>query len=287
MPVLGIDVGGTNIDIGLVSEEKILKEFSLPTEADKGKDVFLNNLLKAIETVRTKNTSAIGLGFPGSLDLDKGLSLKSPNLPIKNFPIRDFISDKFKLPVYLNNDANCFVLGEALFGAAKGYKNVLGLTLGTGIGGGIVINKKIFTGKSNAGEFGHITIDYNGWPCNCGSLGCFEEYASARGIMRIARKVSVISPLEVQKEAKKGNTEALRVWEDVGFYIGIGVANLVKAFDPDVIVIGGKISKAYRFFHKKMKETAKKYSFIGIPPIVKSKLGTTAAILGAAALCKQ
>jgi len=286
MTVIGVDVGGTNIDVGLVSRGKILKEYAIPSEAHKGRHIFLENLLEAIKNLKTKDTVAVGLGFPGALDIKKGICITSPNLPIKNFQIRDFIENKLLLPVFMNNDANCFALGEAVYGAGKDYRNVVGITFGTGIGSGIILDKKLYEGRSNAGEFGHMTIDYNGWPCKCGSLGCFEEYCGSRGVMRLAKRISVISPKEVYIQAKKGNADAKKVWEDYGFYLGIGLANVAEALDPDAIILGGKISNAYTFFKDTMKETAEKFSFVGVPPIVKNKLGTKAAILGAAELCR-
>jgi len=285
--IIGVDFGGTNIMAGLILNNKIIKKTEVKTEASKGKNAVIKNLIKAINSVMTKNVAGIGIGSPGPLDYRKGIIVKPKNIPLKNVNLKKVLEKKFKIPVVIDNDANCFTLGEALYGSGKNYDCVIGLTIGTGVGGGIVINKKIFHGRMNAGELGHTSINFNGIKCNCGNIGCIEEYVSARGIMRLAKGLKAKTPLEVYNLALKGNKKAIKVFEKMGFYLGIAAANFVNIFDPDIIIIGGGISNAWEFFSKSMKNTVKERCVVNKNPIIiKSRL-KDAAIVGAASLVKK
>jgi glucokinase len=276
--VLGIDIGGTTIKAGLVSSSgKIISKLNIPTGT--GFDNILKNICSVINHFN-KKYNAIGIGIPGVVD--KGVVKYSPNLPFKNFYIKKILEKKFNKPVFVDNDANCFVLGEALYGAGKGNYCVVGLTLGTGIGGGIVINKKIFHGKGGASEPGHITINFNGPLSRCGNKGCLETYVSKRGIIKESKN---IDPRELFILARKGNKKAVKIWNKIGFYLGLGITNIANVLDPNIVVIGGNIANAWLFFSPSMKETIKKHAFIKGTKVVKSKLGENAAILGAASLC--
>jgi len=189
--------------------------------------------------------------------------------------------------VFVDNDANCFALGEAVYGSGKKHNCVIGLTIGTGVGGGIVINKKVLHGRLNAGELGHMTIKFDGRKARSCNNGDVEEYVSTRGIMRTAKGLNVKTPFDIYKLALCGNKKALKSFEETGFYLGIAVANFVNIFDPDVVIIGGGISHAWIFFSKSMKKTVKERAYVNKNPIiVKSKL-KDAAILGAASLVKK
>ncbi|MBU4283814.1 MAG: ROK family protein [Nanoarchaeota archaeon] len=284
--VIGVDLGGTNIRAGLVLGSKLIKKVEVKTEPNKGKNAVIKNLIKAISSVMTKDVAGIGIGSPGPLDYKKGLIIITKNIPLKKVNLKKVLEKKFRVPVFVDNDANCFTLGEALYDSGKKHDCVIGLTIGTGVGGGIVINKKIFHGRMNAGELGHTSINFNGIKCNCGNIGCLEEYVSARGIMRLAKALRAKTPLDVYNLALKGNKKAISVFEKMGFYLGVGLTNFVNIFDPDIIVIGGKISNAWKFFSKSMKKTIKEKAYVNKNPIiVKSKL-KYAAILGAASLVK-
>jgi len=283
---IGVDLGGTNIRAGLVLGNKIIKKTEVKTEANKGKNAVVKNIVKAINNVMAKDVKGIGIGSPGPLNYKKGIIINPKNIPFKNINLKVILEKKFRVPIFVDNDANCFALGEALYGSGKNHDCVIGLTIGTGVGGGIVINKKIFHGRMNAGELGHTSIDFNRIKCNCGNIGCLEEYVSARGVMRLAKGLKAKNPLEVYKLALNGNKKAIRVFEKMGFYFGIAVTNFVNIFDPDIIIVGGKISNSWKFFSKSMKDTVKKRCVVNKnPKIIKSKL-KHAAILGSASLIK-
>ena len=285
--IIGVDLGGTNIRAGLVLCNKVIKKVEVKTEPDKEKTIVIKNLVNAISRVMTKNVAGIGIGSPGPLDYRKGLIIRTKNIPIEKVNLKKILEKKFNVPVFVDNDANCFALGEAVYGAGKKFDAVVGLTLGTGVGGGIIIEKKIFHGRNDAGELGHTTINFNGIKCNCGNIGCLEEYVSTRGIMRLAKGLKAKTPLDVYNLALKGNKKAINVFEKMGFYLGIAVANFVNIFDPDVVIIGGGISNAWKFFSKSMKKIVEERAYVNKNPIiVKSRL-EHAAILGAASLIRR
>ncbi len=272
MALIGVDLGGTNIRAGLVLGSKVIKKAEIKTEPDKGKTIVIKNLVKAINNVMTKDVIGIGIGSPGPLDYRKGLIIRTKNIPLERVNLKKILEKKFNVPVFVDNDANCFALGDAVYGAGKKFDAVVGLTLGTGVGGGIIIGKKIFHGRNDAGELGHTTINFNGIKCNCGNIGCIEEYVSARGIMRLAKGLKAKTPLDVYNLALKGNKKAIKVFEKTGFYLGVGVANFVNIFDPDVIIIGGGISNAWRFFSKSMKKTVKERCVVNKNPTINNSI---------------
>lgn len=286
--VVGLDIGGTNLDAGLILNNKIIRKVSLPAQSSKGKRVVINNIIKTIEKVKhKKRISGIGVGSPGPLDYKKGIVLNTPNISLKNVNIVKTLRNKFKTRVKLDNDANCFVLGEAVFGAGKAHNTVFGLTLGTGVGAGIVINKKIFHGRENASEFGHSTINFKGPKDKAKIPGSVEIYCSSQGIMKIAKelKLKARSSKQVYDLVLKGNKKARKVFERMGFYLGISLANAVCILDPDIIIVGGKVADSWRFFNKSMKKSLKKHSVLRPPKVVKARL-SNATILGASQLLK-
>ncbi len=279
--IIGIDLGGTNIKTALVTPKgKIIKKYETATQVNKGTKTVINNIISSVNKVKSGKIIGIGIGSPGPLDYKKGSITKSVNLPFKNLHLKKIIQNKFHLPTFLDNDANCFTLAEAVFGQGKKYENVAGITLGTGIGGGIVINKKIYHGRNNAAELGHITINYEGPKSKCGNNGCIETHVAARGITAIHKGSE---PYAINMLAFRGDKKAIETYKKMGYYLGIGLTNIIYALDPDIIVIGGKIANAWKFFSKTMEKTVKERYFSNPCPIVKSKL-KDAGILGAAAL---
>jgi len=299
---LGCDFGATWIKAGLVSQTgSIISEIREETKAFLGQAGVLARLELIILTLlqRAKNQPVLGLGLgsPGPIDFAKGLVKNPPNLPgWRNVPLKNILSKKFHLPLFLDNDANCALLGEQWRGAAKGRKNAILLTVGTGIGGAALINGEIYRGASGAAsEFGHIIIDKSASEkCGCGHYGCLESLASATAMSHKMKKVlnqgrksaihksEKIDSLAIYQAAKKGDKLAIEVLTDAGRNLGLGVKNLINIFEPEVIVISGQLVKAQKYFWPAMRKEVKKNCLIKGVPMVKAKLGDNAGLLGAA-----
>jgi glucokinase len=264
---LGIDLGGTNIKYGIVDQNGTHSKFSsVPTPQINS----INNILDTINTIiekskkkcksQKKTLQAIGMGVPALVDPDNGLILNAPNLKIKDFPIAREIQKKAEIPVFIDNDANVMLEGEMWLGAAAGLKDAILLTLGTGVGGAILCGGKLIHGSRGvAGEIGHMVIDINGNKCNCGNHGCFEGYASATALVRLAREILEIkghdlskSSLDISNLTAKGifdaallnDPVAIYATEQFSEYLGIGIANLVNIFNPYAVILSGGVVKA-------------------------------------------
>ncbi len=286
--IIGVDVGGTSIRAGLVAKGLIISSVILKTEVNKGQKRVIDNIVRAITTLSEKiedEIIVVGIGVPGVLDLRKGIIKCSPNLPFKDTPLASIISKRIGKQICVDNDANCFALAETRYGAAQNKRNVIGITLGTGVGSGLIIHGKVYHGVSSGPELGHTTINFNGPKANCNNNGCVEEYVSIRGILGRAKGLNIKTPKDLFELAEQGNKKAIKAWQETGFYLGIAAANFANAFDPDVIVIGGNIANAWKFFSKEMDKTVKKRALNNQIKVVKSKLGDQAGILGAACLC--
>lgn len=280
--IIGIDVGGTFIKIGLVSAGgRIIARRKIPTPPRADYRVIFN-------AIKDFEAAGIGIGVPGFVNTDKGIVHKLVNIKgWDNVPLQRLLEKAAGMPVRIDNDVNCMVLGEVAFGIAKGKRNVFGITLGTGVGGGIVIDGRIYRGSSfTAGEVGHVTVVKDGPRCNCGNRGCLEALVGNR---RIIAKGGM-SPQELEAQAKRGNKKAIRIWQEAGEYIGIVLAGIVNVLNPELIVIGGGIAKAGDLIMKPIRNAIKKRAVPIARDIVKikfSKLGDDAGVLGAAALMKQ
>jgi len=285
MVSVGVDVGGTNIVAGKVNRGSIVKISTRKTEASKGKKAVFNNLVGAIRDVLDKSVTEIGIGHPGPLDIKRGVIGNAVNLPMKGMALREMIHKEFSLPTKLDNDANCFALGEAMYGKGKGKSTVLGMTLGTGVGSGLVLNGKIFHGRSNALELGHTSIDFNGRKARCGNTGCLERYASTVGLRESAKEYGfkITDGEQIAGMARKGNPIAKKIWKEFGMFLGVGLANFANTFDPDIIIIGGNITRSWDLFSKQAISEMKKRALFTPCPVVKSTL-KNAAVVGAAAL---
>jgi len=283
--VIGVDIGGTTIKAGLFSRNlELLKKTEIATESDKGQKKVVSNILDAISLVFDKKVVAIGVGSPGPLDAKKGIILNPVNLPLRNVSIKKIIEEKFRRKTILENDASSFALGHALKGQGKNKSVVLGITIGTGIGGGLVIDKHLYRGRGNALEIGHTTIKFDGNHSLAGNRGSIESYISSAAIKKGPGKNS--SSFEIFKRAEKGSKEAKRIFNDMGFYLGIFVTNMLYTFDPDIIIIGGKRANAWHYFEKEMMKQVK-IRYFGKPcPIVKSKIKGM-GMVGAAALANK
>lgn len=305
--VVGIDLGGTKISGAVASfDGNIISQYTLPTKAEEGEMAVLERIITVAEKVivdfkvNREKIVAIGIGSPGPLDAKEGKIITTPNLPFKNFNIVKPLKDKFNIPVYLDNDGNAAAIGEYVFGAGKGTSNMVFITVSTGIGGGAVLNGKIYRGNtSNALEIGHMTLEKDGPRCNCGNYGCAEALASGTAIGRAAREEVAkgadtslascenITSYEVFKEAEKGDAVAQKVLDKALSYLGICVANIVTSFDPEVVVIGGGVSKGGNIVFEKVKEVVSDRCFKSMAEstkIVPAALGTDAGVIGAVAL---
>lgn len=305
--VIGIDLGGTKISTALSTfEGEVVEKVVISTNAKEGEIPVLNRIIGTVESVLEQakvdvaEVETIGIGSPGPLDAKKGVIISTPNLPFKDFNVTKPLMDKFDVPVYLDNDANVATIGEFMFGAGKGKSNVVYFTVSTGVGGGAVLNGNIYRGNTcNALEIGHTTVAPNGPRCNCGNVGCLEAVASGtaigkRGMEAVATNVETslksyekVTSYEVFKEAEKGDQVAKDIVEDALNYLGIGVANAVSIFDPEVIIIGGGVTQVGDILFNKVREVVKKRCFksmVEACEIVPAGLGTDAGVIGAVAL---
>lgn len=297
---IGVDLGGTSIKFGICAEDgNILKEFQRPTRADQPDDVILTDLgaaiNEALKYAKSQNLAitCVGIGTPGTVDVEGGiLTGNSPNFKHwDNVPVKARLEQVLKIPVWVDNDANVMAYGEACFGAGVGKKDIVCLTLGTGIGGGIILGGKQFRGTDCAGtEIGHMSIRYDGIPCRCGGYGCWEKYASATAMIahynRLNPKNTVSSTIDIFSAYGKNEQSAVQVVDEEIKLVAVGIANLINIFNPEMIIVGGGVSEAGDWFIEKI---AQHTALIAIKPamknvkIVRAKLGNKAGLLGAAA----
>jgi glucokinase len=319
--IIGVDLGGTNIVAGAMTTDgsRHLAMRSIPTNAAAGDEAVAERIVGLVEGVildAISETGAsrsdfigIGVGAPGPLDRENGIVLVAPNLGWKDFPLRDRVQERLRLPTTLDNDANCATFGEWWQGAARGGRNVVGLTIGTGIGGGLIIDGQLFHGSSDmAGEIGHTTIDVNGRHCKCGNYGCLEAYASGPAIATRAREVLVreesasampqlvngrleqITAQTVYDAAKQGDQVANEIVRDTARYLGAGIANLLNTFNPDVVVVAGGVTAAGDALFVPLRAEVRRRAFVPAVRavrIVSGELPGTAGVVGAAASFKQ
>ena len=306
--VIGIDLGGTKISSALSDlEGNIVAKYTVPTDAFEGEAPVLGRIIESVEAVvvdgkiTINEVKAIGIGSPGPLDAKEGIIITTPNLPFKNFNLVRPLKEKFNVPVYLDNDANVATIGEFMFGAGKGTENMIFFTVSTGVGGGAILNGKIYRGStSNALEIGHSTVaSETGMRCNCGNVGCLEAVSSGTAIARRAReavltnvetslkKYDTVTSYEVFVESAAGDKVATEIRDLALNYLGIGVDNAIAIFDPDMVVIGGGVSKAGQVVFDKVQEVVNQRCFKSMAKhckIVEAGLGTDAGVVGAVAL---
>lgn len=312
---LGIDLGGTNVKAGLVDENNaVLFKSSVPTGVADGNDAVVDNIVKACAIVLHEagitlaDVSNIGIGTPGAVNSDTGVVERAENMKFENFPLVAKLEEKINRKVYIENDANAAALGEYVAGAALGAKNAVCVTLGTGVGGGIIIDGKLYSGSNYAGgELGHTSISFDGISCNCGRRGCWERYASVTALIEQtkeamqANKGSVlwaIAEEDIDNVNGKTSFDAMREGDETGKavvdkyieYIACGVTNMVNIFQPDVICIGGAISKEGDYILTALNEIVERERFTKVnekqTKVVMATLGNDAGIIGAANLYK-
>ncbi|MGN1110465.1 MAG: ROK family protein [Oscillospiraceae bacterium] len=310
---IGIDLGGTNIKVGLVDENyNIVAKASVKTNLPRPADEICGSIVEAVWTVLNEakvtigEVNSIGIGTPGVANRESGVVLYSCNLGFKNTDLRALIKKRLDKPIYVENDANAAAFGEVLAGAGKGCKDVVVVTLGTGVGGGIIIDGKIYTGFNYCGaELGHTVIEFNGRQCSCGRKGCFEAYSSATALINMTKE-----SMEAHKDSKmweiaggsidnvdgktafdgmRANDEAakgvIKMYID---YLGCGLTNIVNTFQPEMLLIGGGICKEGENLTKPLYEFINRESYcVDADKVTKlgiCQLGNDAGIIGAAFL---
>jgi glucokinase len=314
--IVGIDIGGTKVAGGLVDRRgRLVYSRIVPTLAEKGFKASSQQILRLIGRMIRRaggkqSVEGIGMCAPGPLNPKTGMVIDAPNLPgWRNVPLARMVEQRFGLPAKVENDANAAGLAEVLFGAAAGYRDVFYVTVSTGIGTGIVIEKKIYHGKNGvAGEGGHVSIDYRSpYRCGCGSLGCIEALAAGPAMARRARvrleqehsvpsllrdltrgELSRITPKMIEHAARAHDAVARSIIEETGFYLGVWLAGMIALLDPDVIVIGGGIARIGKPLFDKIRETIPQYSinrrFAAKTPLLPAKLQKNVGVFGAASL---
>jgi glucokinase len=315
---IGVDIGGTNIKFGIVSSwGKILKSGIISSGKTGGRRGVLKNLKEAIGSLlfwakeRKIKINDIGIGVPGTIDLLRGKVIGTPpNLPqLKDYHLKRYLQRHFDYPISLDNDANLMALAEYKFGSAGGYENCLCITLGTGIGSGIILEGKLFRGSSFAGpEFGHTILCFHGIKCNCGNYGCVEMYASEPAMLNRAKELLKNNRGSILHKLSQGNLNkmkakqlfeaerlkdkvAQKVIKDTACYLGAALSSAVNLLNPEIVVIGGGVALfSGRDFFKKIEKEVRRRAFPSATrnlKIVKAKLGNDAGFIGASILGEQ
>jgi glucokinase len=262
---VGVDLGGTNIKLGIVSQSgKIVKKTSVETKAEGGYEVVISQMKKGIEEILSKNKkeiTGIGIGAAGVVTVKKGIVENPPNIPgWGKVKLGEIIEKEFKIDVHVENDANAAAIGEMIFGNGKQLHSFIMVTLGTGVGGGIIMNRKLFRGEFGAaGEVGHITIEYNGPKCNCGSFGCVEAFIGNSYLINMVKKslpehpnsliwkiikdeLEQLTPLVIQEAMEQGDGYALSIVNDMGLHLGSALASVSNLLDISTFIIGGGVA---------------------------------------------
>jgi len=312
---LGIDIGGTGIKIGVVTEKgTIIEKKRIPTKGLTGYEAVVEAMAKlALETIEASGLTisdieAVGIGIPGAADDKNGVAYYCNNLYMKNAPICEAFRKFIDLPTYLGNDANCAALGEFSLWEDKGVSNFVAVTLGTGIGGGIIINKKLYTGFNGiGGEIGHINLRYGDEPCSCGRCGCWEAYASATALIRDTERAAKENPTSLVASmiennggrangiiafdaAKAGDETGKIIVDNYIKYLGEGIIDIINIFQPEIVAIGGGICNQGDNLLIPLREYVAPRTYgSGLVPateIVIATLGNDAGIIGAAFLAR-
>lgn len=292
---LALDLGGTNIRLAAIGEDgKVYSRSRSATPKQSTSGEIVDLIVTLADNCRDNipagtEVFAIAAAVPATINEGEGLLTKLPNLPaLEGVRLRDILANRLGVSAILENDANAAAYGENWLGASRGVDDSICITLGTGVGGGLIINGRPFRGKDGtAGELGHLCVEPQGVPCGCGGRGCIEQYASATAIVRMAREagMDVRSSYDVFKLAVAGYIEADRVFKSMGSYLGIGIASLINVLNPEMVVIGGGVSAAWELFSRPVADEICARSFrepADRAKIVRAELGDDAGILGAA-----
>lgn len=272
--MIGVDIGGSNIRAAIVEEDTIKEVKSVPVDRGGSEFDVINQVIQVIKAVKTDAVEGVGIGVPGVVDVRNGIAYDVQNIPAwKEVPLKRILENKFSLPVLVNNDANCFVLGEKYYGKARGYSNVVGLIIGTGMGAGLVLNGRLYEGTN----------------CGAGEVGMFpykdsvlEHYSAGLFFERVYGTTGD----DVFRRAQAGDTQALAIFREFGTHIGHAIRNILYAYDPEVIVLGGSGRNAFPFFKETMWNSLSDFPYQRILEGIKVEVSTREhiSILGAAAL---
>jgi glucokinase len=310
--LIGIDVGGTNLKAGVTDRDgRLLAVRRTPLGAFRGPEAFAADLAalaaQAAQAAGTapESVESVGIGIPGAVA--EGKILFTTNIPMENVPLAELFAAHFPSPVLLGNDADCAAVGEYCCGAGRGTRNFIVVTLGTGVGGGLILNGRLYSGMGAAGEVGHILLEPEGELCNCGRRGCWERYASATGLIRMTREAMEAHPESLLhaaaqrsgsvdgrtafQAAGQGDPAALALCERYAAYVAAGVVDLLNILHPEVLALGGGVAAApEELLLEPVRRIAERESFgrhCGrITRIVRAELGNDAGIIGAAMLCR-
>lgn len=309
---IGIDLGGTKVLSALINKEngEVISSAKKKTRKDKGPTRIIEKIIESIHeilddsSVPKSEISSIGIGAAGQIDRPNGVLLSSPNLDCFNVRIKEIIENEFSIPTFVGNDVEIATLGEMKFGAGKGYKNLVCVFVGTGVGSGIVINGKLLTGATGtAGEIGHIVVDYGGRQCGCGAMGCLEAYASRSaiekrisGALKKGRNSIILDYLEagramsssmIKKSLEQGDELVTQALDEASEYLSAGLASVINLINPELIILGGGLIDAIDYFYNK---TILKAHVKALPiaashiEFKKAQLGDFSGVIGAAFL---
>ncbi|MEI6277403.1 MAG: ROK family protein [Prolixibacteraceae bacterium] len=307
---IGIDIGGTTIRTGFVTlEGKVIVQNSMKTDPSRGFDNIIGGIIENIKKmvsdldILMSEVNSIGIGVPGTVNSEEGIVVFAPNIFWENIQVSEKIKEAFDIPIFIVQDSRASAWGEYLFGSGKGYKNIASITLGTGIGCGMILDGKLFHGGLNtAGEFGHQIVVIDGHKCNCGRTGCLESYTAGLAIVREGKKIPGVEKLlqkspegievkDVFDLAKVGNADAIKITDTVVSYLGMGLVNLINLNSIELISISGGISNAPdELLFNPLKQFIQERAYSAISDkvkLVKSLLGDNAPMIGAASLCQS
>lgn len=314
--VIGVDVGGTKVAAGMVdSGGRILHQVRKPMVADRGAEAGLGSVIETIKALsdsepgRSTSFRSIGICSPGPLDPKTGVVINPPNVPCwRNFPLADEVAKIYDVPVRVDNDANAAALAEARWGAGREYRNIFYATIGTGIGTGIVFDRRIYHGRTGAaGEGGHISIDYRGPQCGCGKLGCIEAFAAGPAIARRARariressepksKIFALSGCDIEavtsemvgKAYVQGDALAKEILAETVEFLALWLGNIIDLLDPEAMILGGGVATMLNPFMESLKDALPRYCVnprCREVPLLRAHYGADSGIAGGAALC--
>jgi glucokinase len=305
---IGVDLGGTKMLVGVLDGTEVLWE-SREASTGQSEDELVELLVREVNEAREgrPGATAVGLGIPATIDHDSGVAVSAVNLPLADLPIRDLVSERVGLPVFVDNDANVAALAEYLYGAAKGKPNTVMLTVGTGIGGGLILGGEVYRGATGAGaELGHTVIQADGPPCqgNCPNHGCVEALASGTALGREGKAVAESSPDSalgrmladgetidgrvVTEAALNGDETAIGVFELIGSRLGVACSSFANVFQPDAIVVGGGVIAAGDLLLDPVRRELRERALnpMNRTPVLEATLGNDAGMIGAAALAR-